>query len=94
MVLLDSSALQLVDALRELVRIWCEPLVTHDCREVRATSWVGDQHDGEEIASLLRDIVREGERGIDDVLVQQVDVVAIRVSRVIVEGEVARQHCV
>ena len=92
--LLDSSALQLIDTLLEEMSVWCQPSMPHDRRQVCTAGGIGDEHDGQEIPRLLGDVVGEGKGSVDDVLVEQIDVVAVRVGRDVIEGEVASEHSV
>ena len=66
----------------------------HNGRQVRTAGGIGDEHDGQEIPGFIGDVVGEGKGSVDDVLVEQVDVVAVRVGRVVIEGEVASEHSV
>ena len=70
----------------------CQPTVTRHLEQVGALPWVGDKDALEEISCVWCDVFGESERGGDDVLVQKVDVVTLRVSWVVVEGQVASQH--
>lgn len=40
------------------------------------------------------DVVGEGERRVNNVLVEKVDIIAVWIGGIVIEGEVARQYCV
>jgi hypothetical protein len=66
--------------------------VTHNAIKVGAAGRVGDKHHTEKISSLGGNVFWEGEGSANDVLVEKVDVVAIRIGRIVVKGEVAGEH--
>lgn len=66
--------------------------MSHDPLHIASLCWVGDKHHSEEISCIMRDIVRKYKGGRQDIVVQLVDVVAVRVGWVIVERKIARQH--
>ena len=68
--------------------------MVHDGLDISSVFGIGDEHERQEIPGLRRDVVGERQRGVDNILVQQVDVVSVGVGRVIVEGEVTGQHSV
>jgi hypothetical protein len=72
--------------------ISCKPRMIHYVFKVGTAGGIRDEHQTEYISCLGRYVVWEGEWGVDDVFVQQVDVVAVWVGGVIVEGEVAGEH--
>ena len=61
-------------------------------KQVRSLSWVGHQYTPQEIARMGRHIFGERQRSRDNVLVQEINVITIRVGGVIVKGEVSRKH--
>jgi hypothetical protein len=69
-----------------------QPAMTRDLEQICALSWVWDEYALEKVSCMRRDIFGESEWGGDDVLVEKVDVVTLRVRRVIVKGQVASQH--
>ena len=76
------------------MRIVTEPAVSGDFEEVRTPHGIGDQDAFQQVSSMRRDVDREDERCVADVLVEKVDVVALGVVRIVIEGEVAGQHSV
>ena len=64
----------------------------HDLVEGRALRGVRHEHAQEQGARLGGDIVGEGKRGGHNVLVQHIDIVAVRVRGVVVERQVAGEH--
>lgn len=84
--------LELVDRLVERRGVLAKPRVSSNVLDRAAVGWVGDEHLEEELSRLGGDPVGEGEGGVDDVLVEEVDIVAFRVGRIVVVGEVAGEH--
>ena len=70
----------------------CQPAVTRNFKQIRALSRVGDEYPLEKVSCVRRDILGEGEWGGHDVLVQEVDVVALGICWIVVEGQVTSQH--
>ena len=69
--------------------ILAEPAVSGNLEEVGSFSWVRDQDPTKQISSMRCDIVGEGQGSCRDVFVQQVDIVAFGVGRIIVEGKIS-----
>jgi len=69
-----------------------EPRVVHYFLEAGAASGVRDEHHAKYVSRLRRDVVWEGKRGVDDVLIEEIDVVTVRVGRIVVKGEIASEH--
>jgi hypothetical protein len=70
----------------------CQPAVTRDLEQIRTLSWVGHQYALEQISCVGCDVFGEGEWSGNNVLVEKVDVIALRVGWVVVEGQVTCQH--
>lgn len=68
--------------------------MAHDSLNVSSVFRIRDEHKREEIPGLSGDVVGERQWGVDDIFVQEVNVVSVRVGRVVVEGEVTGQHSV
>jgi hypothetical protein len=66
--------------------------VASDFEEIGTFSRVWNKDPSQEITGVRGDVFGEGERSGDDVLIQKVDVVAIGVGRVVVEGQIAGEH--
>jgi hypothetical protein len=66
--------------------------MAHNAIKIGAAGRVRNEHHTEKISSIGRDVFREGERGADDVLVEKVDIVAIRIGRIVVERKVTSEH--
>jgi hypothetical protein len=69
-----------------------KPRVLHDTLEAASAGGVRDEHHAEEVAGLSGDVLWKGKWGVDDILVEEVDVVTVGVGRVIVEWKIPRQH--
>lgn len=69
-----------------------KPWVRHHLGKGCSVNGVRNEHDGKQMSSFGRDVGRELERGVEDIAVKLVDVVAVRVCWVVVKGEVAREH--
>jgi len=74
------------------VRVVAEPAVSGDLEQVRTLSRVGYENTFQKISSMRCYVFGKGERGGHNVLVQEVDVVALGVGWIIVEGQVAGKH--
>jgi hypothetical protein len=72
--------------------IICQPAVTSDFEQIGALARVGDEDPLQKVSCVRCDVFGESERGRDDVLVQEVDVVTLGICWVVVEGQVAGQH--
>ena len=90
--LFHGGVFELADGLVKHVAVGSEPAMVLDPLEAGAVDGVGLEHEGEELASVGGDVLGEGERGVDDVLVEEVNVVAVRVGGVVVKGKVAGEH--
>jgi hypothetical protein len=66
--------------------------VGHYFIEASAASGIGYEHHAEDVSRFGRDVLWEGKRGVDDVFVEQINVIAVRVGGVVIEGEVASEH--
>lgn len=64
----------------------------HDSAKICTTRRVWDEHHAEEVSGFRGDVIGEGEGSIHDVLIQQVDIIAIGIGRVIVERKVPCKH--
>lgn len=84
--------LEVLNRAVEQVRVASEPGVTRDVFKGAPLRRIGHEHLEQEVPRLSRNPFRERERGVDDVLVQQVDVVAVGVRRIVVKGQVSGQH--
>lgn len=74
------------------VGILAQPTVPGNLEEIGTFPGVGDKDSAEEVARMGGNVFGECERSVDDVLVQEVDVVALGVRRIIIEGKIACQH--
>jgi hypothetical protein len=74
------------------VGVLAQPAVTSNLKQIGTLSRVGDQDPAQEVASMRRDILGEGQGRRDNVLVQQVDVITFRVGRIVIEGQVSCKH--
>lgn len=72
--------------------VFGQPAMSRDFEKIRSLSGIGHQNASEQIAGMGGDIFREGERGRNNVFVQQVDVITVWVRRVIVKGQVTGEH--
>src|SRR6266481_4245505 len=66
--------------------------MAHDVRQARVSFQVRHKHHGKEVACIQTDIVGEGEGHVDYGLVEELDIVAIGVGRVIIKREIASEH--
>jgi len=66
--------------------------VASNFEEIGAFPGIRNKDSAEEVAGVWGNIVGECERSVDDVLVEEVDVVAFGICRIVVEGEIAGQH--
>ena len=71
-----------------------EPAVARNFKEIGPFSRIRNEDATQNIARVRRDVIGEGKRDGNDVLVQEVDVVALGIRRVIVERQEAREHSV
>ena len=62
--------------------------MAHDGLNAGPVFRVGDEHKRQEIPRFGGDVVGERQWCVDDILVQQVNVVSVRVGRVVIEGKV------
>lgn len=76
------------------MRVVVEPAVTSNLEQVGTFTWVGNQYPSQDIPSVRGDVFGKGERSRDYVLVEQVDIIAFGISRVVVKWQVSSQHCV
>lgn len=91
-VLLHCSSFEIVDLFAEKMRIWGQPVVFHDGGEISATGRVRDEHHGKEVAGIFGDILGERERSVNNVLVEKVYVITIRVCGIVIEWKVTCKH--
>jgi hypothetical protein len=63
-----------------------------DLEQISSFARVGNKNTLEQVSCMRCNIFGEGERGRDDVFVEQVDVVALWIGWVVIEGEVAGEH--
>ena len=75
-------------------RAGAEPTVVHDSLDISSIFGIRDEHKRQEIPGLGGNVIGEGQWGVDNIFVQQVNVVSVGVGRVVVEGEVTGQHSV
>ena len=66
--------------------------MAHDVRQARVSFQVRHKHHGKEVACIQTDIVGEGEGHVDYGLVEELDIVAIGVGRVIIKREIAGER--
>jgi hypothetical protein len=66
--------------------------MTGHFEQIGSLSGVRDQDAAQEISSVRGDIFGEDKRGADDVLVEEVNVVAFGVGWIIVKGKVTCEH--
>jgi hypothetical protein len=66
--------------------------VASDLKEIGTFSGVRNQNPSQEITGVRSDVFGEGQRRGDDVLVKEVDIVAVRVGWIVVERQIAREH--
>lgn len=71
------------------MRVLTQPTVASNFEEIGTFARVGNQNPSQEITSMRGHVFGEGERRGDDVFVQKIDVVTIRVGRVVVEWQIA-----
>jgi len=71
-----------------------KPTVSHDFTQIGAESGIWDKHDGQQVARLRGDILREGEGRVHDIAIEKVDVITIWVGGIVVKGEVTGEHCI
>jgi hypothetical protein len=67
------------------MRVLTEPAMPRNFEEVRTLPRVRYQYPPQQIAGVGGDILWECQRGCNYVLVQQVDVVAVRIRRIVIE---------
>jgi hypothetical protein len=72
------------DALDD-VRIFAQPAVAGYFEKVGSLPGVWDENPPEKISSMGGDIFGKGEGRVDNVLVQQVDIIALGVGRIVVK---------
>ena len=90
--LLDRGMLQLAHREAEQVAVWREPWMCHDLVQRRTLRRVWHEHACKQRARLWADIVRKRQRRRHNVLVQHIDVVAVRVRGIVVKRQVAGEH--
>lgn len=78
--------------MRHDVRILTQPAVASDFEEVGTFARIGNQDSSQEVTGVRGDIFGESEGRSDDVLVKEVDIVAVRVGWVIIERQIACEH--
>lgn len=66
--------------------------MSHDLSKSCSFGGFRDEHPKEKVSSRVGDVGGELEGGVEDVLVEEVDVVSVWVGWIVVEGEVARKH--
>lgn len=71
---------------------FAEPAVTGDLKQVGSFPWIRYQYPPQQVARMWSHIFGECQGGCDDVFIQQVDVVTIRICRVVVKGEISCKH--
>jgi len=76
------------------VSILTQPAVSRNFEEIGTLSWIRNQDTAKQIAGVRCDIFGKGQGCGDDVLVQKVDIVTLWVSRIVIEGQIARKHSV
>lgn len=74
------------------MRVLAQPAVPGNFEKVGALTGIGDEDALQKIASMRGDVFGEGERGRDDILVEEVNVVAFGVGRIVVKRQVSGQH--
>ena len=90
--LLECNSFHILDASFEKMGPWFQPYVLHDRREVGPFDRIRDQHLLKKITGFEGNVIGERQLGADDVFVEQVDVVPIRIRGIIVKGQVSSQH--
>lgn len=68
--------------------------MSRNLEQIGALPRVGDQYPLEEVSCVRCDVFGERERRGDNVLVQEIDVVALGIRWIVVEWQVASQHSV
>ena len=78
----------MLDRLVESGSVFPQPGVTGNVFDRATKSWIRDEHHVEEVTRFFRDPVGEDERSVENVLVEQVDVVSLRIRWIVVVREV------
>ena len=72
--------------------IVAQPTVPSDLEEVRSLPWIRDQYTPQKVARVRCNIFWEGQWSRDNVFIQKIDIVALRIGRIIVKGKVTGKH--
>jgi len=67
------------------IRILDKPAMSGDFEQIGPLAWVGDKDSPKKVTGVRRNVLGECEGSRDDVFIQDIDVVAFRICRVIVE---------
>lgn len=95
-ILNDVGRLALDSAANEAnhMRVLAQPTVSCNLKQICSPSWIGDEDSPQKIASMWCYIFGEGQRCADNVLVEEIDVIAFWIGRIVVKGKVASKHSI
>lgn len=79
---------------RHNMRKLAKPTVTSHFEKVCSFARVGHQYPSQKIASMRCHVFRERQRCTNNILVQQIDVIAIWICWIIIERQIASQHSI
>jgi len=74
------------------VRVLTQPAVSGNLKQVGPFPRIGYQYSPEKVTSVWSYIFREGQGCRHYILVEKVDIVAFRVRRIVVKGQITRKH--
>lgn len=87
-----SLVLEFFDRLVECRSVFPQPRVTSDIFDRATLSWVGNEHQVEEVSRFVRDPFGEDQRRVEDVFVEEVDVVSLGIRRIVIVRKVPSEH--
>lgn len=85
---LQQPLVELYRAIKDLP-LGLEPRMRHDVLDRTPVLGIGNKHALEQITGDRRDVLGDVELGSHDIAIEEVDVVAIRIRWVVIEGEIA-----
>jgi hypothetical protein len=74
------------------VCVLTQPAVSGHLKQISPFPRIGHQYSPEKVAGVRSHIFREGQRRRHYILVEKVNIIAFRVRRVVIKGQIPRKH--
>ena len=79
---------------RHHVSVLAQPTMPGHLEQIGSLPWIGHEDSTQEVAGVRGHVFGKGEWSRDDVFIEEVDVVALRVGGIIVERQISSEHSI